>query len=70
LIESTGIAFGYFASAVAQTSNASQLALAMRAQIETAKLVHSNVLAICVATHTFFALDAEAAIQKMSPTKQ
>jgi hypothetical protein len=70
LIESTGIAVGYFAAAVARTGDATRLAHEMRAQLEAAKRVGGNPVAVRIATQTLAALDAEAMIQKMSPTKQ
>ena len=57
-------------SIAAEIGNAGQLAQEMRAQIEAAKTVGANSLAIRIATHALAALGAEALIQKMSPTKQ
>jgi hypothetical protein len=63
LIESTGIAMGIFAAAVARTGNAQNLAAAMRDNIKAAKEMGGQSLAVRIATSALDGVEAVVTVQ-------
>jgi hypothetical protein len=73
LIESTGIAMGIFAAAVARSGDAHKLAAAMRDNIKAAKEMDDQRLAIRIATYALDGVEAVVTMrlsQGLNPPKQ
>jgi hypothetical protein len=73
LIQSTGIAMGIFAAAVARSGNAQKLAAAMRENIKAATEIGGESLAVRIATYALDGVEAEVTVQLsqgLKPPKQ